>query len=98
MLSNLIAKTVRRNPNVTAFHLRRTPGDYGSLVEFLASRMPNDHSRIPTWPPTQWMPVPPTSLRFDSTKPKPATFSNEAWCKDSAKRKLFLFNPHQSRE
>ena len=79
-LSDLIAETVRRNPTITAFHLWPIPGDHGSFVESLATRMPSDHARIHS----HYMaahPVdagPPTSLRFASTKPKPASFSKEA--------------------
>ena len=41
---------------------------------------------------------PPNTLRFSSTKPKPANFAKEAWYKEVAKRKLFLFDPRQSGE
>ena len=41
---------------------------------------------------------PPTTLRFASTKPKPATFAKEGWHEEAAKRKLFLFDPRQSGE
>ena len=37
----------------------------------------------------------PTTLRFASTKPKPATFANEGWYNQAAKRNLFLFDPQQ---
>ena len=62
--------------------------------------MPSDHTRIHS----HYMaahPVdadPPTNLRFTSTKPKLATFSKEAWHKDAAQRKLFLFDPRESGE
>ena len=46
VLSDLIAETVRRNPTITTFHLRPTPGEYGSLVESLAICMPSNHAHI----------------------------------------------------
>ena len=46
VLSDLIAETVHRNPTITAFHLRPTPVDYGSLVESPATCMLRDHARI----------------------------------------------------
>ena len=98
--SDLITETVRRNPTITAFHMRPSPGDYGSLVESLVTCMPSHHARIHS----HYMaahPVdanPPTSLRFTSTKPKPGTLSKEAGHKDAAKRKLFLCDPQPSAE
>ena len=97
MLSDLIAKTMRRNPAITAFHLRPGPGEFGSLVELLATRMPSDHARIhghyiATHPVDA---DPPTSLHFTSTKPKPANFKKGALHKDAAKRKLFPFDSHR---
>ena len=99
-LSDLIAETVRRNPEIAAFHVRPSGADYSSLVESLSTRLPSDHARIRS----HYMaahPVdaePPTTLRFASTKPKPATFAKEGWHKEAAKRKLFLFDPRQSGE
>ena len=99
-LSHLIAETVRRNPEITAFHVRASGADYSSLLESLSTRLPSNHARIHS----HYMaahPVdaePPTTLRFASTKPKPATFAKEGWHKEAAKRKLFLFDPRQSGE
>ena len=99
-LSDLIAETVRRNPEITAFHVPPSGADYSSLLESLSTRLPSDHTRIHS----HYMaahPVdaePPTTLRFASTKPKPATFAKEGWHKEPAKRKLFLFDPWQSGE
>ena len=99
-LSDLIAETMRRNPDITAFDVRPSGADYSSLLESLSTRLPSDHSQIHS----HYMaahPVdakPPTTLRFASTKPKPATFAKEGWYKEAAKRKLFLFNPRQSAE
>ena len=99
-LSDLIAETVRRNPEITAFHVRPSGGDYSSLLESLSTRLPSDHARIHN----HYMAAhtvdaePPTTLRFASTKPKPATFAKEGWHKEAAKRKLFLFDPRQSGE
>ena len=97
LLSDVMAETVDRNPTITALQLRPTPRDYWSLVESLDPRMHSDHARIPS----HYMAVdpvdadPPTSLRFASTKSRPPTFSKEAWHKDTAKRKLFPFDPRQ---
>ena len=91
---------MRRNPEITAFHVRPSGADYSSLLESLLTRLPSDHARIRC----HYMaahPVdaePPTTLRFASTKPKPATFTKEGWHKEAAKRKLFLFDPRQSGE
>ena len=91
---------MRRNPEITAFHVRPSGADYSSLLESLSTRLPSDHARIHS----HYMaahPVdaePPTTLRFASTKPKPATFAKEGWHKEAAKRKLFLFDPQQSGE
>ena len=99
-LSDLIAETVRRNPEMTAFHVRPSGADYSHSLESLSTRLPSDHARIHS----HYMaahPVdaePPTTLRFASTKPKPATFAKEGWHKEAAKRKLFLFHPRQSGE
>ena len=46
--TDVIAEKVRRSPNITAFHVQPTLGDYGSFVDSLATRMPSDHSRIHT--------------------------------------------------
>ena len=95
--SDLIAETLRRNPDITAFHVRPSGAEY-SLLESLSTRLPSDHTRIHS----HYMaahPVDaelPTTLRFASTKPKPATLAKEGWYKEAAKRKLFLFNPRQS--
>ena len=89
-----------RNPEITAFHVRPSGADYSSLLESLLTRLPSDHARIHS----HYMaahPVdaePPTTLRFASTRPKPATFAKEGWHKEAAKRKLFLFDPRQSGE
>ena len=95
VLSDLMAQTVHRNPNITAFHPRRGPGDYGSLIESLATCMRSDHCPIHThYMAAHLVDVnPPTSLRFSSSKPKPATFNKEGWYKDAAKRKLLLSDP-----
>ena len=99
-LSDLIAETVHRNPEITAFHMRPSRADYSSLLESLSTRLPGDHAQIQS----HYMaahPVdaePPTTLHFASTKPKPATFAKEGWHKEAAKRKLFLFDPRQSGE
>ena len=99
-LSDLIAETVRRNPDITAFHVRPSGADYSSLLESLSTSLPSDHTRIHS----HYMathPVdaePPTTFRFASTKPKPATFAKEGWYKEAAKRKLFLFDPRQTGE
>ena len=99
-LSDLIAETVRCNPDITAFHVRPSGADYSSLLESLSPRLPSDHARIHS----HYMaahPVdaePPTTLRFASTKPKPATFAKKGWYKEATKRKLFLFDPQQSGE
>ena len=75
-LSDLIAETVHRNPDITAFRVRPSGGDCSSLLESLSTRLPSDHTRIHS----HYMaahPVDaetPTTLRFASTKPKPATF------------------------
>ena len=45
-LSDLIAGTVRRNPEITAFHVRPSGADYSSLLESLSTRLPSDHARI----------------------------------------------------
>ena len=45
-LLDLIAETVRRNPEITAFHVRPSGADYSSLLEFLSTRLPSDHARI----------------------------------------------------
>ena len=99
-LSDLIAETVRRNPEITAFHVRPSGADYSSLLESLSTRLPSDHA----WIHSHYMaapPVdaePPTTLRFASTKPKRATFAKEGCHKEAAKRKLFLFDPRHSGE
>ena len=99
-LSDLIAEMVRRNSEITAFHVRPSGADYSSLLESLSTRLPSDHVRIYS----HYMAAhdvdaePPTTLRFASTKPKPATFAKEGWHKEAAKRKLFLFDPRQSGE
>ena len=99
-LSNLIAVTSRCNPEITAFHVRHSGADYSCLLESLSTRLPHDHARINS----HYMaahPVdaePPTTLRFASTKRKPATFAKEGWHKEAARRKLFLFDPRQSGE
>ena len=88
-LSDLIAETVRRNPEITAFLVRPSGADYSSLLESLSTRLPRDHARIHN----HYMaahPVdaePPDTLRFASTKPKPATFAIGGWHKEAAKRK-----------
>ena len=87
-------------PEITAFHVRPNGADYSSLLESLSTRLPSDHARIHS----HYMaahPVdaePPTTLRFASTKPKPATIAKEGWHKEAAKRKLFLFDRRQSGE
>ena len=99
-LSDLIAETVHRNPEITAFHGRPSGADYSSVLESLSTRLPSDHARIHS----HYMaahPVdaqPPTTLHFASTKPKPATFAKEGWHKEAAKRNMFLFDPRQSGE
>ena len=99
-LSDLIAETVRRNPEITAFHVRPSGAAYSSLLESLLTRLPSDHARIHS----HYLAAhpgdagPPTTLRFASTKPKPAIFAKEGWHKEAAKRKLFLFDPRQSGE
>ena len=99
-LSDLIAETVRRNPGITAFHVRPSGADYSSLLESLSTRLPSDHARIHS----HYMaahPVdakPHTTLHPASTQPKPATFAKEGWYKEAAKRKFFLFNPRKSGE
>ena len=91
---------MRRNPDITAFHVRPSGADYSSLLESLSTHLPSDHARIHS----QHMaanPVdaePPITLRFASTKPRPATFTKERWYKETAKTKLFLFDPRQSGE
>ena len=45
-LSNLIAETVRRNSDITAFHVRPSGADYSSLLESLSTRLPCDHAWI----------------------------------------------------
>ena len=45
-LSDLIAETVRRNPEITAFHVRPSGADYSSLLESLSTRLPSDHARM----------------------------------------------------
>ena len=45
-LSNLIEETLRRNPNITAFHVRHGGADYSSLLESLSTRLPSDHAQI----------------------------------------------------
>ena len=99
-LSDLIAEIVRRNPEITAFHVRPSGADYSSLLESLSTRLPNDHARIHIhYMAAQSVDAePPTTLRFASTKPKPATFAKEGWHKEAAKRKLSLFDPRQSGE
>ena len=99
-LSDLIAETVRRNTDITAFHVRPSGADYFSLLESLSTRLPSDHARIHSHYMTAH-PVdaePPTNLRVASPKPKPATFAKEGWYKEAAKRKLFLFVAWQSGE
>ena len=95
-----LSQKVRRNPVISAFHARPSGADYPPLLESLSTRLPSDHARIHS----HYMaahPVdaePPTTLRFASTKPKPATFTKEGWCIEAAKRKLFLLDPRQSGE
>ena len=80
-LSDLIAETVRRNPDITAFHVRPSGADYSALRVSLSTRLTSNHAQIHS----DYMaahPVdaePPTILRFPSTKPKPATFAKEGW-------------------
>ena len=99
-LSDLIAETVRRNPDITAFHVRPSGAAYSSLLEPLSTRLPSDHA----WIHSRYIPAhpvdaePPTNRRFASTKPKPATFAKKGWYKEAAKRKLFLFDPRPSGE
>ena len=96
-LSDLVAETVRRDPDITAFHVQPSGADYSSLLESLPTRLPSDHARIHS----HYMAAhpmdaePPTTLRFASRKPKPATFAKEGWYKEAAKRKLFLFDWRQ---
>ena len=99
-LSDLIAKTVRRNPEITAFHVRPSGADYSSLPESLSTHLPSDHARIHShYMAAHPVDVEPyTTLRFASTKPKPAIFAKEGWHKEAAKRKLFLFDPRKSGE
>ena len=95
---DIIAETMRHNPNITAFHMRPSGAEYSSLLGSLSTRLPSDHARIhrhhmaahPVDAET------PTTLRFTSTKPKPAFFAEKGWYKGAAKRKLFLFVPRQS--
>ena len=86
---------MRQNPEITAFHVRPSGADYSSLLESLSTRLPSDHARIHSHymaaHPVNAEPL--TTLRFASTKPKPATFAKEGWHKKAAKRKLFLFDP-----
>ena len=99
-LYDLIAERVRRNPDITALHVRPSGADYSSLLESLSTRLPSDHARIHS----HYMaahPVdaePPTTPRLCSTQPKPATVAKEEWHKEAAKRKLFLFDPRRSGE
>ena len=99
-LSDLSAETVLRNPDITAFRVRPIGADYSSLLESLSTRLPSDQTRIHN----HYMAAhhgdaeTPTTLRFASTKPKPATFAKEGWYKEAAKRNLFLFDPRQSGE
>ena len=80
--------------------MRPSGADYSSLLESLSTRLPSDHARIHS----HYMaahPVdaePPTTLRFASTKPKPAIFAQEGWHMEAAKRKLFLFDLRHSGE
>ena len=46
VLSDLMLETMRRNPAITAFHLRPSPGEFRSLVALLATCLPSDHARI----------------------------------------------------
>ena len=62
-LSDLIAETVRRNPEITAFHVRPSGADYSSLLESLSTRpaCPACPATTPgstaiTWLLTLWMP------------------------------------------
>ena len=99
-LSDLMPEALRRNPDIPAFHVWPSGGDYSSLLESLSTRLPSDHAPIHS----HYMaahPVDaetPTTLRFASTKPKPATFAKEGWYKEAAKRKSFLPNLRQSGE
>ena len=45
-LSDLIADTLRRNPEITAFHVRPNGADYSSLLKSLSTRLPSDHAPI----------------------------------------------------
>ena len=90
-LLDLIAETVRRNPEITTFHVRPSGADYSSLLESLSARLPSDHTRIHS----HYMAAhlvdaePPTTLRFTSTKPKPTTFAKEGWHKEAASGSCF---------
>ena len=98
VLSDLIAETVRRNPDITVFHVWSSGADYSSLLESLYTRLPSDHARIHR-PYMAAYPVdaePLTTVRFASTKPKPATFAKEVWYKEAANGKLVLFDQRQS--
>ena len=99
-LSDLIAETVRCNSDITAFLVQPSGADYSCLLESLSTRLPSDHARIHSHCMAAH-PVdaePPTTLRFASTEPKPATFAKQGWYKEAAKRKLFLFDPRPSPE
>ena len=99
-LSDLIVEIVRRNPDITAFHVRPSGADYSSLLDSLSDRLSSDHARMHShcMAAHPMDAEPPTTLLFASTKPKPATFAKEGWYKEAAKRKLFLFDPRQSGE
>ena len=88
-LSDLIAETVRHNPDITAFLVRASGADHTSLPESLSFHLPSRHAQIHS----HYMAAhpldaeTPTTLRFASTKPNPATCAKEGWYKEAAKRK-----------
>ena len=55
---DLIAETVRCNPDITTFHVRPSVADYSSLLESLSTPClaTTPGSTATTWLPTLWMP------------------------------------------
>ena len=89
-LSDLIAETARRNPDITAFHVRPGTADYSCLLESLSTHVPSDHAPIHSYYMATH-PVDaetPTTLRFAATKPQlrrpivpPIVFSKKNSCR-----------------